>query len=410
MITAWLLSLLALPVASQDTHYRDSLRQHIFEKGFAQINCYQSYPIGDSIVYSDFGNNAAEFESLRNFLRYAVEDTMVCVRHIKLTGYCSIDGAQQTNDRLAANRTNQVVKFLESRYRISEKCPVEITNVGADWQTFRRLIAQSKYRWKKDALAIIDATYLNERKKLRLAALDSGRAHKVIYELYPQLRRVEIKIQYDVQCMKGRIAQAQLPSPTAYSIPSTELTPWKFPLLKPYCPLFAVKTNLLCDLALMPNIEIEVPLGRRWSVNGEYMFPWWLADDRGYCLQLLSGGIEGRYWFGNRFHHRPLTGHFAGAYVGAGKYDLQWKENGYQGEFFIAGGVSYGYSLPLSRYWNMEFSLGIGLMRTNYRNYFTRDNYQTLVWKNNGTYTWFGPTKAKITLVWLIGSRKGEVK
>ncbi|MFR5958536.1 MAG: DUF3575 domain-containing protein [Bacteroides stercoris] len=41
-------------------------------------------------------------------------------------------------------------------------------------------------------------------------------------------------------------------------------------------PLFALKTNLLFDVALIPNFEIEIPIGRHWSVNGEYMFPWWL--------------------------------------------------------------------------------------------------------------------------------------
>ena len=79
--------------------------------------------------------------------------------------------------------------------------------------------------------------------------------------------------------------------------------------------LLALKTNLLFDLALVPNIEIEVPLDKqnRWSVNGEWMFPWWLIDHDKYCLQILSGGVEGRYWLGSRFRRlsRPaLTGHF----------------------------------------------------------------------------------------------------
>ncbi|WP_394369748.1 DUF3575 domain-containing protein, partial [Bacteroides propionicigenes] len=32
-------------------------------------------------------------------------------------------------------------------------------------------------------------------------------------------------------------------------------------------PLFALKTNLLFDAALMPNIELELPIGKRWSLN-----------------------------------------------------------------------------------------------------------------------------------------------
>ena len=40
-------------------------------------------------------------------------------------------------------------------------------------------------------------------------------------------------------------------------------------------PLFALKTNLLFDAALMPNVEIELPVGKhnRYSLNGELMFP-----------------------------------------------------------------------------------------------------------------------------------------
>lgn len=68
----------------------------------------------------------------------------------------------------------------------------------------------------------------------------------------------------------------------------------------PRRPFIALKTNLLFDLALMPNIEAEVPIGNRWSVNGELMFPWWLFEGDKYCLQILSGGLEGRYWLGSR--------------------------------------------------------------------------------------------------------------
>lgn len=34
--------------------------------------------------------------------------------------------------------------------------------------------------------------------------------------------------------------------------------------------VLALKNNLLYDLALAPNIEVELPLGKRWSLNVEY--------------------------------------------------------------------------------------------------------------------------------------------
>ena len=167
-------------------------------------------------------------------------------------------------------------------------------------------------------------------------------------------------------------------------------------------PLFAVKTNLLFDAALMPNIELEVPIGKRWSLNGEYMFPWWLINDDRYCLQILMGGLEVRYRPGRRSGRDVLTGHFLGLYAGGGKYDLQWDKNGYQGEFFIAAGVSYGYAHSIARNLRLEYNIGIGMLRTDYRHYHSRDNHQTLLWQENGEYTWLGPTKLKISLVWLI--------
>lgn len=62
--------------------------------------------------------------------------------------------------------------------------------------------------------------------------------------------------------------------------------------------MLALKNNLLYDLALAPNIEVELPLGKRWSLNVEYKCPWWSDSGCNFCYQLLSGGTEARYWLG----------------------------------------------------------------------------------------------------------------
>lgn len=40
----------------------------------------------------------------------------------------------------------------------------------------------------------------------------------------------------------------------------------------------AVKTNLLYDAALVPNVGLEVYLGGGWSVGGDWMYAWWSKD------------------------------------------------------------------------------------------------------------------------------------
>lgn len=167
----------------------------------------------------------------------------------------------------------------------------------------------------------------------------------------------------------------------------------------------ALKNNILYDLALAPNVEIEVPVGRKWSLNAEYKCPWWSDAENSFCYQLLSGGLEVRYWLGDRYKRNRLTGHFFGVYAEGGAYDFQFKEEkGFRGDNYMAAGLTYGYSLQLLRHMAIEFSLGIGYLATEYRQYTTYGD--DLVWTSSGRYHFIGPTKAKVSLVWLISKRR----
>lgn len=168
--------------------------------------------------------------------------------------------------------------------------------------------------------------------------------------------------------------------------------------------LFAVKTNLLYDLLTAVNIELEVPIGDRYSVAGEWIFPWWLSDSRQRCFELLSGTIEGRYWFGDRAEMAQLTGWAAGLYIGAGYYDLEWDGDGYQGEHLLSGGISASYAHSLCGDLRLEYSLGIGFLSTKYRKYSAQrcgDNW-LLLRTRSGTKQWFGPTRCRVALSWML--------
>lgn len=341
---------------------------------------------------------------------------------INILSFASPDGDRKYNERLARQRSTAVKGYLVWKYPHVDQYRIHPHPQGENWQEFRRLIAGDKnLPNRKEVLQIIDHNPDSERCKTLLRKLDGGRSYRYIQErTLRYLRNAAV-------CMVW-IRPDSLPtlprpvSPNAESlnkpcepllagmksIPKQEQAAVRNVQTKEKRPLFALKTNLLFDAAMMPNIEIEVPIGKRWSINGEYMFPWWLLDGDKYSLQILTGGLEGRYWLGsreNRMNREVLTGHFLGLYAGGGKYDLQWKENGYQGEFFIAAGFSYGYAHRIARNLRLEYNIGIGLLRTDYRHYHARDNYRTLLWQENGKYTWFGPTKVKISLVWLLNRK-----
>ncbi|MEG1564222.1 MAG: DUF3575 domain-containing protein [Bacteroides sp.] len=178
-------------------------------------------------------------------------------------------------------------------------------------------------------------------------------------------------------------------------------------------PLFAIKSNLLYDIATALNVEIEVPVGKRWSLAGELIFPWWRNHGRNLTLQLLSGNVEAKYWLQSRPDKEVLTGWNFGLYAGGGKFDLQpFSRKGIQGEFFIATGFSAGYAHRIAKNWRMEYAAGLGYTRTNYKkyNYVSGTRYGDIkVWNHpwqTNRHTYIGPTKIKVSLVYLLTHKK----
>ena len=79
----------------------------------------------------------------------------------------------------------------------------------------------------------------------------------------------------------------------------------------------------------------------------------------------------------------------------------------------INAGIEYGYSLPIGRRLNLDFTIGIGYIGGKYYEYVPRDGHY--VWQSTHRLNWVGPTKAEVSLVWLIGCdnynrRKGGVR
>ena len=366
---------------------------------------------------------------------------------INILSFASPDGDRNYNERLARQRSTAVKGYLVWKYPHLDQYRIHPRPQGENWQGLRRLISDDKnLPNREEVLQIIDRNPDSNRCKALLRKLDGGRSYRYIQEkMLRYLRNAALCMVWIKPDSLPVLPQAVSPNaeplnktgeslnqpndslnnagkPTHIGIETVQqqgvttqnvqtaenVQAMQYVQTTEKRPLFALKTNLLFDVALMPNVEIEVPIGKRWSVNGEYMFPWWLFDGDKYALQILMGGLEGRYWLGSmekRMNCEVLTGHFLGLYAGGGKYDLQWDENGYQGEFFIAAGISYGWATRIARNLHLEFNIGIGLLRTDYRHYHPRDNYKTLLWQENGKYTWFGPTKAKISLVWLLNRK-----
>lgn len=159
---------------------------------------------------------------------------------------------------------------------------------------------------------------------------------------------------------------------------------------------WAVKTNLLYDVAAAPNVGVEYGWKDHWSINADVTMPWWADDAKNeWCYEVLNIGLEGRYWFEELMH-----GHFVGVYGQGGCYDLGHERRGKQDRGYWAAGFSYGYSFRLGKHLALECSLGLGCLYTDYTEYKTKSDNSGIYYAGRGKYTWSGPTKAGISLIW----------
>lgn len=170
----------------------------------------------------------------------------------------------------------------------------------------------------------------------------------------------------------------------------------------------AIKTNLLYDAALSPDLGIEVGLAPRWTLDISGNFNGWtLPVQRRWKHWVVQP--EARYWFCDRF-----SGHFLGLHVHGGQYNMgginvhynflgtdarKLAASRYQG-WFAGAGVAYGYAWILNRHWNFELELGIGYSYTR-SDIFPCAECGTKI-REAYPHHYFGLTKTAVNFVYLF--------
>lgn len=355
-------------------------------------------------------------------------------RDVYITGAASPEGSVNLNYHLSDRRAKEISGYLNSRGLIDED-QLSLNFVGRDWKGLLTMVLQDPdvpYRAETISLieSIIDEnsrTPVADRERLnhlgRLKAIGDGAAYDYLYRnAFPALRKTMLYVRY---------TYAPTYDPSLY-IPGLDATvPPLYTHLE--VPAFtasrketrnfymSVKTNLLYDAAALPSLGLEFYLGKNFSIAGEWTYGWWDNDSKHHYWRAYGGDISLRWWFGRKAHEKPLTGHHIGIYGGVTTYDFEFGNTGYMGGLpgrtlwdrcMHMAGVEYGYSLPIANRLNLDFTLGIGYLGGEYIKYIPHnDGY---LWQSTRKLKWFGPTKAEISLVWLIGrgnqNKKGGSK
>lgn len=375
-------------------------------------------------IIPDFMDNGVRLDSLSQKLEaLSPQDSLYRLKHIHVIGAASPEGSVKFNSWLSKKRAYAIFDYFNSR-RLLPDSALSFSFLGRDWRGLRKAVqSDSAVPFKDDVISLIDQIVGTDSVSYpaiphplrRLKNLHDGIPYLYLYKnIFPELRTSKIIMEYEPREILFLLTEppAINTTETITLIPAPELLPLPSPVIYKVCRPFymALKTNLLYDALLIPNIGAEFYVGKNWSVLADWQYGWWDTDSRHWYWRAYGGNIGVRKWFGKKASEKPLTGHHLGLYAGIVTYDFEFGGEGVMGGIpgrtlwdrcNYYGGIEYGYSLPVARRLNIDFSIGIGYMGGKYYKYEPQGG--VYVWKSTHRLNWIGPTKAEISLVWLLG-------
>ena len=323
------------------------------------ISCFASEVKGDtvltttvkfnintsSVVYGDPG-----YEYLHSYMIPFMEENIEYLDRVELIGSSSPDGPKSLNDNLSRVRAES----LSGEFNIP-KSKIFVSNVG---ENYDRLVDLVEDENDKDTLLSILSSGINVKKRI-----------KKYNTLYPQIRTVDVKIYFNGINIFPCDTDTVFVNDTIYVDEIDTVICDSVYIEKPFkrIPIVALKTNLLSDLLITPNIQAEI-YTHLWgiSIEFEYTFPWYHNDNIYWYYQIMNGTAGIRKYFSDDY-----SGHYVGIYGSTFVYDVCFnKEKGYQGEGWNVG-LGYGYVFKYKKHQRLKFEpyIRIGYMHTNFDTY-----------------------------------------
>ena len=388
---------------------------------------------GYSLLELSYRDNAANMKALTQGIQTIKGNPCVQLQHIRILSAASPEGNSALNKRVAKRRGERLRDYLKETLVLPDSI-FTVSSAGEDWQGLAALIAKEKTPWRNKALQIIRHTpewvtrngKVVDGRKRQLQNLDGGKAWKYMLDNHFYTLRTGAVVVCEVKTLaaestpsaaEARLEQArqeqarpesasqqpasQSPSSPPFPAIPSQVHPSSESQPPPAASYFALKSNLLYDALLIPNLSLEASISGGWTLGAGGMFAWWSKDAKHRYWRIYGGDLEIRKYFGTLSKSKPLQGHHLGIYGDFLTYDFEFGAKGYQSKATYAAGIRYGYSHPIANRLNLDFALGIGYLHSNYKTYVPRDG--CYVYQETKKRKWLGPTQAEISLVWLLG-------
>lgn len=158
------------------------------------------FVVGRTLVMKDFEDNAAELTKLKQLVAELKKNPNVTITRIRLEGYSSIEGTVARNLQLAQGRVEKVRQYMQQN-GVAQPSGYVTTAHGEDWDGLVSLIKQDQNTpHAEEALRIIRQTDIMKGREKQLMELEAGIPYRYMASrMFPQLRRVECLIEYQIE-------------------------------------------------------------------------------------------------------------------------------------------------------------------------------------------------------------------
>lgn len=356
---------------------------------------------GDDIFYDNIANNEKELQRLGELIeRYRAEIERKEIT-LFLEGYCASGPNQEENLRMAIARSRCVKSIL-----------VKTRGVIDDY--FKTTNHATAYEGKNDMEVIIVnipgkavepvQIMVTDVPEIAIPPVEEATPPQIIEEL--EVVVVEQPQQPVTEPEPAVISPVEMEELVEAIDATADDAVEREKIIKSYFGTSAKKTetyegiwslrmNLLYRLANMVNAGVEWKPSADWGLllNAGWSGTEWSGGDRKLRLWMVSPEVRWYLSKDNRW--------YVGAEAHMGKFNIKLSDTGYQGNY-MGGGLTAGYRTRLSRYFDMDFSLGLGYIYTDYDEYYRENGESVKINETRIKKNIIGPTQAGVSLIWKL--------
>lgn len=377
------------------------------------------FRVGKSIIERGYSDNVKQLSAIDSFLQNIEKDSTIAIYGVSFSGLSSPEGSYEINRRLSKERLKAFENVFESKIDLLDSM-ISYEDTYIPWEYLKERVIESDMLHKQAVLDIIDlepqlVVYLGcrhiDHRVLKLESLEGGKVWKELYGNYFKSMRTA-RVVFDTYKRKNLTPSVEeIESPLRRNIvkkpEACDSIDFVTPLhLSPeWSRCFYIKTNAVGLGLGISNIAVEFDIAKHWSLS----VPAYYAAHNYFVstikFRTLAVQPEVRYWIKD-----DNQGFFAGAHFGYAQYnvavdgDIRYQDHDGKSPF-LGGGISVGYSLPIStkNNWHIEFAIGAGIYNLYYDRFYNVNNGKLI---DTVHKTYFGIDNVAINIAYSIDLNK----